>query len=33
MDIVFLVAAALGWAAVLGLAWGCERLQNRKATP
>ncbi len=27
MDIVFLIAASLGWAAVLGLACGCERLQ------
>lgn len=30
MDIVFLVAAAVLWAAALGLALGCERLQLRK---
>ena len=33
MGIVFLIAAGLGWAAVLGLAYGCERLQHRKVTP
>jgi hypothetical protein len=30
MDIVLLVAAAALWVAVLGLAYACERLQNRK---
>jgi hypothetical protein len=33
MDIVFLIAAGLGWAAVLGLAAGCERLQRGRAAP
>lgn len=33
MDIIYLGAACLGWAAVLVLAYGCERLQHRKVTP
>jgi hypothetical protein len=31
MDVVYLLAAATLWAATLGLALGCERLQPRKA--
>jgi len=33
MDIVFLIAAGLGWTAVLGLAYGCERLQKSRVKP
>jgi hypothetical protein len=33
MDIVYLIAAGALWAVVVALALGCERLQNRKATP
>ncbi len=33
MDIIYLIAAVLGWAAVLGLAYGCERLQRSKVKP
>jgi hypothetical protein len=33
MYIVYLVAAGLLWAAVLGLAYGCESLQRRKVSP
>lgn len=33
MDIVYLIAAGALWAAVVGLAIGCERLQGRKVTP
>jgi hypothetical protein len=33
MDIVYLIAAGAFWAAVVALATGCERLQNRKVTP
>ncbi len=30
MDVVYLVAAGAFWAAVVGLALGCERLERRK---
>lgn len=33
MDIVYLAVAALFWAVAIALAFGCERLQNRKAAP
>jgi hypothetical protein len=33
MDIVYLLAAATFWVAVVGLAIGCERLQARKVAP
>ncbi len=33
MDIVYVIAAGVLWVAVLGLAYGCERLQLRKVTP
>lgn len=33
MDIVYLIAAGLGWGAVLGLAYGCQRLQHRGVKP
>jgi hypothetical protein len=33
MDIVFLTAAGAFWLAVVLLALGCERLQQRKAAP
>jgi hypothetical protein len=33
MDITYLIAATALWAAALGLAFGCERLQQRKVTP
>ncbi len=33
MDIVYLIAAAALWAAVVALAIGCERLQQRKVAP
>jgi hypothetical protein len=33
MDIVYLIATAAFWAAVVALAVGCERLQTRKVTP
>ena len=32
MDIVYIIAAGVLWVAVLGLAYGCERLQRRKVT-
>lgn len=32
MDLIYLGAAVLLWAAVFGLALGCERLQSRKVT-
>jgi hypothetical protein len=31
MDIVYLLAAATFWVAVVGLTYGCARLQARKA--
>lgn len=33
MDIVYLASAAAFWIALLGLAHGCERLQQRKVRP
>ncbi len=33
MDIIYLFAAGALWAAVVALAVGCERLQNRKVAP
>ena len=33
MDIIYLVSAGALWAAVLGLAYGCERLQHHKVKP
>jgi hypothetical protein len=33
MDIIYLISAAALWAAVIGLALGCERLHSRKVTP
>lgn len=33
MDLVYLIAAAALWAAVVAFAVGCERLQTRKVTP
>jgi len=33
MDIVYFIAAGLGWAAVLGLACACQRLQHHKVAP
>ena len=33
MDIVYLISVGALWAAILGLAIGCERLQSRKVTP
>lgn len=33
MDIVFLIAAGAFSAAVVALAVGCERIQNRKVMP
>jgi hypothetical protein len=33
MDIVILVAAGALWVAIVALARGCERLQNRKVSP
>jgi hypothetical protein len=30
MDIIYLVSAGALWVAVLGLGFGCERLQSRK---
>jgi hypothetical protein len=33
MDIIYLVSAGVLWAAVLGLALACERLQSGKVTP
>lgn len=32
-DIVIFIAAGTIWAAIVALAIGCERLQNRKVTP
>jgi hypothetical protein len=32
MDIVYLIAAGACWMAVVALALGCERLQNRQVT-
>lgn len=32
MDLVYLVAAGLLWAAAFGLAQGCERLRPRQVT-
>jgi hypothetical protein len=29
MDLIYLIAAALLWAAVVGLAHGCDRLRSR----
>jgi hypothetical protein len=33
MDIVYLIAAAAFWVAVVALALGCARLQNQKVAP
>ncbi len=33
MEIVYLIAAGACWVAVVLLALGCERLQQRKAAP
>jgi hypothetical protein len=33
MDIIYLISVGVIWAAVLGLALGCERLQPHKVAP
>ncbi len=33
MDVVYLIAAGAFWVAVVLLALGCERLQQRQAAP
>jgi len=33
MDIVYLIVACAVWLAIVALAHGCERLQNRKVAP
>ncbi len=33
MDLIYLASALALWAAVLGLAHGCERLQPTKVSP